>query len=499
MATASINPMILWTDLEGRELFGRWLVGRLVRPEGRTAWFTATGLDGRPAMLSITEALNDESELLTRLRAASQIRDTHVVTVEDAFAAFIDETPVVVAAMEPTEEDLGDVLRERSLSPPEAQQVLEALVGGMAAIHARGMAHGRMDPGSVLAMGETIKLRSDCLQPEANAQAMAEDVRGMAKIVVQAVTRRIPSGENDPVLQLLPEPTARSVRRALSGNARIGEIAALAGVQLAASSMPGAERSAVSDAKAEAVRPGPVMVVPAPRAEVAVPKETVKADAGASTNASASAQASVPPVIPAETIAAAAGASRPTDADTLRPGETKPSAAPRAIADSPLLLEDDEPLWNKRRSAPWILGAAVLVLIATIWAVVGLVHRGSAKSSGAGVAATAPAAPNTQAAPASAQAASVATPAPANSVAVATTPGWRVVAYTYRHEAQAQHKAQTLTQRYPTLHPGVFALHGSAPWLVTLGGVMSKEQAFALRNQAVRMGLPKDTYAQNYR
>jgi hypothetical protein len=80
-----------------------------------------------------------------------------------------------------------------------------------------------------------------------------------------------------------------------------------------------------------------------------------------------------------------------------------------------------------------------------------------------------------------------------------TTPGWRVVAYTYMHEVQAEHKAEVIRQRFPQLAPGVFALHGTAPYLVTLGGVMSRADAMAFRNKAVQMGLPRDTYAQNYR
>ncbi|HTW49088.1 MAG TPA: hypothetical protein VMD92_14140, partial [Acidobacteriaceae bacterium] len=105
MATAGVNRMMLWTDLEGRELLGRWQLGSLVRPEGRTAWFAATA-EGRAQMLSITETLNDDEELLQRLNAAAQVRHPNVVAVEEARAAFVDDTPVVIAAMEPTDENL---------------------------------------------------------------------------------------------------------------------------------------------------------------------------------------------------------------------------------------------------------------------------------------------------------------------------------------------------------------------------------------------------------
>ena len=76
---------------------------------------------------------------------------------------------------------------------------------------------------------------------------------------------------------------------------------------------------------------------------------------------------------------------------------------------------------------------------------------------------------------------------------------WRVVAYTYNHQDQAEHKAQTINDRYPDLKAEVFSPKGDgAPYLVTLGGPMERDAAFQLRNRAVSQGLPHDTYAQNY-
>lgn len=75
---------------------------------------------------------------------------------------------------------------------------------------------------------------------------------------------------------------------------------------------------------------------------------------------------------------------------------------------------------------------------------------------------------------------------------------WRVVVYTYRHRSQAEHKAGVIEERYPQLQAGVYAARGGT-YLVTLGGPMSRQEAFALRAKAERMGLPRDTYAQNLR
>jgi eukaryotic-like serine/threonine-protein kinase len=492
MATAGVNRMMLWTDLEGREVLGRWRLGTLVRPEGRTAWFAATAQD-RALMLSITETLNDDEELLARLSAAAELRHPNVVAVEEARAAFVDDTPVVIAVMEPTDESLGDVLRERKLGPVEAQQVLRALVQALGAIHARCLVHGRMEPSSVLAIGETVKLRSDCLQigGEDFAARSAEDVRGLGRIVTQAMTGRIPAGENDPVLQLLPDPMARAVRRALTGNARIAEIAALAGVV-----MVPATRAPETKTVA---RPGPVRVPS--QTPVADPVSVTVTVSDAAEAVTALAPATVKPQESAE--GSAAQAAKPAPKVIALPASEPRAEVPRlpkppvpqiaaAKEDSCELDEDLEP-GARRRSAPLVMALAAILVVATLWAIYGLVHPG--KTSGPAQQAAAPVAASAQPAP---QKPAATVRGSGAATAALTAPGWRVVAYTYLHDAQAQHKAEMIRQRFPQLAPGVFALHGKAPYLVTLGGVMSRADAFALRNRAVQMGLPRDTYAQNY-
>jgi eukaryotic-like serine/threonine-protein kinase len=493
MATAGVNRMMLWTDLEGRELLGCWRLGSLVRSEGRTAWFAATA-DGKPLLLSITETLNDDEERLKWLTAAAEVRHANVVMVYGARAACVDDTPVVIAAMEATDENLDDVLRERTLQATEAQQVLRALVQGLAAIHARELLHGRMEPGSVLAAGETIKLRSDCLHPDDTEFALraAEDVRGLGRIVTQAMTGRLPASENDPVLQLLPEPMARAVRRALSGNARIGEIAALAGVSIAPEA-----RMPEQDAP---VRVGPVAVPkPGPALE-AVPALTPPAPAqAASVPANKPGEANAAePAKPAEKIIAMKALEARSETPAERFGF--PGTPEEADAN---LLDEDEPRGMRRRSAPLVIAVAVVLVMATVWALYGLLHR---SSSGAQPqqAATTTATGQTQgqrnpASPAAQQAAAVPARRTGSATVAIATPGWRVIVYTYRYEAQAEHKAEVIRQRYPQLAPGVFALHGTAPYLVTLGGVMSRADAQARRDKAVQMGLPRDAYAQNYR
>jgi hypothetical protein len=72
------------------------------------------------------------------------------------------------------------------------------------------------------------------------------------------------------------------------------------------------------------------------------------------------------------------------------------------------------------------------------------------------------------------------------------------VAYTYNHEDQAQQKAGAIQKQHPSLNAEVFSPTGHAPYLVTVGGPMSHNQAAAFSQKARHEGLPRDLYMQNY-
>jgi eukaryotic-like serine/threonine-protein kinase len=120
----------------------------------------------------------------------------------------------------------------------------------------------------------------------------------------------------------------------------------------------------------------------------------------------------------------------------------------------------------------------------------------------AGVAAagaTAPAGANAPAGP-NAPAAEANVSAPQKQALVSNGRGqWRVIAFTYDRESQAQQKAASIAQKHSDLRPEVFTPNGRAPYLVTVGGMMSRDEAFALVRKVRGEGLPRDSYAQNYR
>ena len=482
MATAGLNRMMLWGDYEGRKLEERWLLGHLVRPEGRRAWFEAIAPDGVPVMLSITEALNDEDELLAMLRTAAEIRHRHVVAIREAVISHLDDVPVVVAAMEMTEENLGDVLRERLLTAAEGRQVLDAVLAALGAMHAQGLIHRHVEAASVVAMGETIKLRSDCLVLAGSGfgAAAADDVRCAARMATHAVTGKFPASENDPVLQLLPEPMARAVRRALIGNAGATEVAALAGTRLEL--MPELQRDGAriepysKTAKAVAV-------------EAAAPKM----------KAAESTSAMTPETRPAAKLDAKASTPMPRIV-AMRPADERMQAA---LFDEPFMLpnereaaahalEDDEAGQGQWPRAIYVIAAAIAVVLVTVFTLYGMLHHESEQAPK-----SATPAPSAMVVPIAAKPADM--PVRAGTSGRVAGGGWRVVAYTYNYEKTAQEKARALGERFAELNPEVFAPKGEDVWLVTVGGMMNRADALMLRNKAVNMGLPEDTYAQSFR
>jgi cell division septation protein DedD len=78
-------------------------------------------------------------------------------------------------------------------------------------------------------------------------------------------------------------------------------------------------------------------------------------------------------------------------------------------------------------------------------------------------------------------------------------PVWRVVLYTYAREEDAQKKARTLNAKQPRLDAHVFSPNGKGLYLVTAGEGMSREDAVRIRKQALSIGMPHDSYIQNYR
>jgi hypothetical protein len=77
---------------------------------------------------------------------------------------------------------------------------------------------------------------------------------------------------------------------------------------------------------------------------------------------------------------------------------------------------------------------------------------------------------------------------------------WRVIAYAYSGQRPAAGKAKTINEKWPSFRAEVFTPKGRGrpPFLIAIGGRMTRQEALRLQKTARASGLPHDTYIQNY-
>ena len=482
--------MQFWNELEGQTIDRLYPLRRLVRSEGRSAWFeTATGEDlSTPATISLTEALTDADEVTERLKAAQNLKHPNLVSITRVGQVRVDNTLIVYAVMEHIEQSLSDVLQTQTLTTDEGREVAEALVGALTAIHQRGMSHGHVEAASVLATEETVKLRSDCLQT--NAAGQVEDVAAIGTTLFHAFTQRKALTATDVQLNRIPAPFSEIIRNSFARRWTLGQIAnALKPAQPAAPAIP--------PVAAPVRPPAPAPPPPPPPVRAADPPPP-------------------PPPPPLPPAPPAAPAHEPIVVKVVE--KTAPSyrpAAPPPPREKPLpfAAEDDEPEVARRR--PLLLYGALAAVVLAILGWLFWPKAAQAPTEGTSPqSASQPATP----APAPAPAAPAAAPtAKAKPAPTKTTPAktvdreavpaaapkertiWRVVVYTYRSQKMAAEKASQITEKYPELKASVYTPPGqSETYLVILGGAMDRQQSFDMRQKAIHDGMPGDTYARNF-
>jgi eukaryotic-like serine/threonine-protein kinase len=451
--------MPLWNEIEGQTLDGLTL-GRLLRSEGRTAWFSTIGPNGEPAVLSVFEALNDEDTVEARLQAAARVQHPGLLVIRKIGAGRLEDESLVYALMEPFDQTLAEVLRDRPLTADETREVTESLLSALEAVEGAGLHHGHVDASGVLGVGDNIKLRTDCLTP----RRAESDAPALAALIYNALTGRRFSSERD-ALQL-PAPFATLVRAGTGSNASLA-----------------AMRRVLS---------GPAVT-----------------SAGAATT-------SASPVAAPPSAAAAPAAAQPASRNAAQT-----AALPRTAR------RKDEAAPGHRKRPGVAIAAIVLMAIALIvfWYVSKRPARHTPVSGEAASPASSPQAAPADVPPAATPVGDAAAtmgapetvkPSPATGTRTGTRPSpakaptestpagtersvWHVVAYTYSREEAAQRKATELAAQYPKLEPQVFSPTGHAPYLVTLGRGMNRQEAFARRDAARTAGMPSDTYAMNFR
>ncbi|NUQ28986.1 MAG: hypothetical protein HOQ35_10795 [Acidobacteriaceae bacterium] len=515
--------MHLWTEYEGNTLAG-YPIGRLNRSEGRNAFFTTTTPDGQRALLRLTEAHFDESELIGRWRRIAAVSHPNLQAIKRAGQTTFDGLSLACCLLEPTDSCLSDALREQVLSLDDTKEVAEAVSGALAALHAAGLIHEHVDATNVFASGEVIKLRSDCCRdcvgdfeadtPEAREALRQRDVHDLGVLLLRCLGM---DGQAHTSTRF-PRPFDRIIPGALNGTLRSEDIVGILQPPKQTPNLPAAQQVAVGATMPAAVAPTTEDTEPTISHRVASPSP----QASASAHVSSSIQDE--PVL-AHNRLPVTEAGLDSDA-TASPTPGSGWIGSRLQMGLDGLLEQSRqhlgtesigaglmrrlrPM-NARpisRKAYIASGAAAALLGVVIWAAGGSKHEDNKVNEQhatiiEGKPAQIPQAP-AQATPAQQPLPKPAVHSEANAtqnslLASGERAGWNVIAYTYKYEQQAQAQVMKLQRKYVSLHPQVFTPTGHAPYFVALGNPSNETTAMDLRNRARQVGLPRDTYARNF-
>lgn len=467
--------MNLWTEFEGVTIDSAFALTKLVQTEGRSAFFSTRNANGESVLIRIIECHFDEDEILARWRGVQTLGHPNFLRI-DRFRQFrieAEDTTAVYAVFERVEANLGDVLQRGRLSAADASQIGLSVCSALETLHASGFVHEHVETRNIYAVGDKVKLRSDCVREtpegEAGMKARRRDVHDLAVVLAQ-VLLGVPPGSPAAGQPLPAAPFDEIVRNGMNGSWGLAEIREA----LARRDVPKAARQKVSP-------PNPPLMMEAPSAAQTASSKTgdfsLPFDGTAKSEPNRDRSASPAP-------------------NSAKHAEL-PAQKPEAM-ELPVIFGISEHDFRKWRNAGvLLLGVVFLGWIVLHW----LGHRADAG---------APQSSSTQTDAISSQAASSpqvivrqsgADPtlaAPLQKGGSQSRVGWRVVAFTYNQRDQAQKKAASLAQQHPDLSPTIFSPTGRAPWLVTIGGVLQRDAAYTLARKARSLGLPRDTYAQNY-
>ena len=499
--------MKLWNDYEGRTVAETYPLGKLLRPEGRSAFFSTSNGTGASSVIRIIEAHFDESEIIGRWTIISQIDQPNLLIMRRFGQTVLDGTPLVYAVLEPAEATLCDVLADRNLTVEETRELATSLIPAIEALHARDLVHEHIQPENIYAVGETIKLRSDCIREASShleessteiESRKARDVHDLVIVLLQALTGH---RELKGSATLLPTPFDAIIRNGLSGTWGLKQMsAAITSSRTAAK--PGAtspQETKKSPAQTTSPAAVPIVAVRGNPESAPAPVEKPLPQPAVQTSTTSHSPVEAEPVLSA------------SDAEPRQSNaEARPAIAPEIRH---RIVKPVEP--DSRRIRTWIAAAAgVLLLLLLFW----YLTRSKPEPNARPITTLAtPAAPEHAASAQPAKPSAIPPAAkPPIAVTAASKPSgaitsgtpaqvastgraqWRVIAYTYNREDQAKQKAATLAGKVPSLNPEVFSPTGRAPYLVSLGGPLSRDQASAVKNRALAAGLPHDIYIQNY-
>jgi len=419
---------------------GEYKLGAVIRRTVASTVYEADPVDAarRDSPAAVIKTRDSEQadieSLAQQWRNAIDLDHANLLKILDAGVCQAEGASVAYAVMERADESLVSVLNQRALSRDEIKEMLDPALRALRYLHDKGYVHGALKPSNVFAVGDRVKLSSDAARKSSETFSIADDMFALGVLLVQALTQKKPEQVDAAAygLDSDAEVIARIIRHCLDRDP--------------------ARRWTVAQIE-NALHP-PAPPKPEPRV-VEVPRAKV---------------VELP--------------------------------AAKAVQPSP---DDIEPEHKTGRFPKWAAIALAAIIFAVALIAYSRTHEAPAPPPVEAVKHDVPPAPTAEppkpspleipAAPAR-QAAHENTPrVQAERPAGRRAQGWAVIVAAYGGRDAADKRMNAMAHKYPKFNISVFEQNSDrAKFLVVLGQNLSEDEAEALKERAIRSGLPHDTY-----
>ena len=224
-------PEISWRTLKGRTIAGKFpLIDSLGNSDHSAVFLTEfSGANAGKAAIKFVAQAPDLEAQLSKLKAAAALSHPHLLPIFEVGHCEVEGAKLVYVVMEYAEEDLSQVLPQRTLTQAETRDLLEPILDVLSHIHSQGFAHTRIRPSNISAVQDQLKLSADSIcsvsaARDANSKpdaydapeltqgkiSRASDMWSLGAILIAAFTQRPPdasAAEGEPKIpKSVPEP-----------------------------------------------------------------------------------------------------------------------------------------------------------------------------------------------------------------------------------------------------------------------------------------------------
>ena len=170
-----------WEELVGSKAGGGYLLRELIGSTDRSAVYR-TFRGEEPTALKLVNA--DEEPA-----ARPQFDHPQLIRLYSSGQVELEGTPFRYFVMEPADENLASVIAARALSEDETRSMLVPLLEALSYLHELGLAHGRIRPSNILAVGDSVKLSSDSVRSIGAVASPEEDMRALGLTIIEVLTQ----------------------------------------------------------------------------------------------------------------------------------------------------------------------------------------------------------------------------------------------------------------------------------------------------------------------